>query len=82
MAQEGFQAGWRQGVPLFWGRGQVKDGGESLTVQGDVGVGLSKGWVSGKEKKKRRLERWWCGPKEAWVLGEGGRSVSLSRTPH
>lgn len=48
--------------------------GESLAALRDVRVGLSKRWVSGKEKKEMRLERWWCQAQEGlgcWVKEAG-----------
>lgn len=36
------------------------EAGESLAIQGAIGVGLLKGRVSGKQKQEVRLEELWC----------------------
>lgn len=73
-----------QGVLLLWGGGQGKDGGgrESGFSERCKGwsvkkVGVWKG-EEGDEVGKMVVP----GPRRPWVLGEGGRSVSLSRTLH
>ena len=42
---------------MWQNKQKTKMVGESLVVQRDVGVGLLKGWVSGKEKKEMGLEK-------------------------